>query len=292
MEKQKLSYVYALISIVLWSTVATAFKLGLRELNFIQLLWYSSIVSLIALFVIIVLQKKLFLLKTLRLKDIAYSAFLGLLNPFGYYMVLLKAYSLLPAQLAQPLNYTWPIMLVLLSVPLLKQKLPPFSLVAIFISFSGVYFISSKGNPLNFSFEEPFGVFLATFSSIIWALFWIYNVRDKKDEVIKLFLNFVFGLLYVSIVLFLFSDFQLPTQNGLYATLYIGLFEMGITFVMWLKAMQLTNSTAKISNLVFLSPFLALIFIHFILEEKIYWTTFLGIVLIIIGIIIQQIKKI
>jgi len=291
MEKQKLSYVYALISIVLWSTVATAFKLGLRELNFIQLLWYSSIVSLIALFVIIVLQKKLFLLKTLRLKDIAYSAFLGLLNPFGYYMVLLKAYSLLPAQLAQPLNYTWPIMLVLLSVPLLKQKLPPFSLVAIFISFSGVYFISSKGNPLNFSFEEPFGVFLATFSSIIWALFWIYNVRDKKDEVIKLFLNFVFGLLYVSIVLFLFSDFQLPTQNGLYATLYIGLFEMGITFVMWLKAMQLTNSTAKISNLVFLSPFLALIFIHFILEEKIYWTTFLGIVLIIIGIIIQQIKK-
>jgi len=164
-------------------------------------------------------------------------------------------------------------------------------LVAIFISFSGVYFISSKGNPLNFSFEEPFGVFLATFSSIIWALFWIYNVRDKKDEVIKLFLNFVFGLLYVSIALFLFSDFQLPTQNGLYATLYIGLFEMGITFVMWLKAMQLTNSTAKISNLVFLSPFLALIFIHFILEEKIYWTTFLGIVLIIIGIIIQQIKK-
>jgi len=291
MEKQKLSYVYALISIVLWSTVATAFKLGLRELNFIQLLWYSSIVSLIALFVIIVLQKKLFLLKTLRLKDIAYSAFLGLLNPFGYYMVLLKAYSLLPAQLAQPLNYTWPIMLVLLSVPLLKQKLPPFSLVAIFISFSGVYFISSKGNPLNFTFEEPFGVFLATFSSIIWALFWIYNVRDKKDEVIKLFLNFVFGLLYVSIALFLFSDFQLPTQNGLYATLYIGLFEMGITFVMWLKAMQLTNSTAKISNLVFLSPFLALIFIHFILEEKIYWTTFLGIVLIIIGIIIQQIKK-
>ena len=291
MEKQKLSYVYALISIVLWSTVATAFKLGLRELNFIQLLWYSSIVSLIALFVIIVVQKKLFLLKTLRLKDIAYSAFLGLLNPFGYYMVLLKAYSLLPAQLAQPLNYTWPIMLVLLSVPLLKQKLPPFSLVAIFISFSGVYFISSKGNPLNFSFEEPFGVFLATFSSIIWALFWIYNVRDKKDEVIKLFLNFVFGLLYVSIALFLFSDFQLPTQNGLYATLYIGLFEMGITFVMWLKAMQLTNSTAKISNLVFLSPFLALIFIHFILEEKIYWTTFLGIVLIIIGIIIQQIKK-
>jgi len=291
MEKQKLSYVYALISIVLWSTVATAFKLGLRELNFIQLLWYSSIVSLIALFVIIVLQKKLFLLKTLRLKDIAYSAFLGLLNPFGYYMVLLKAYSLLPAQLAQPLNYTWPIMLVLLSVPLLKQKLPPFSLVAIFISFSGVYFISSKGNPLNFTFEEPFGVFLATFSSIIWASFWIYNVRDKKDEVIKLFLNFVFGLLYVSIALFLFSDFQLPTQNGLYATLYIGLFEMGITFVMWLKAMQLTNSTAKISNLVFLSPFLALIFIHFILEEKIYWTTFLGIVLIIIGIIIQQIKK-
>jgi drug/metabolite transporter (DMT)-like permease len=39
------------------------------------------------------------------------SAITGALNPFGYYLILFKAYSLLPAQLAQPLNMIWPVTL-------------------------------------------------------------------------------------------------------------------------------------------------------------------------------------
>ena len=39
-----------------------------------------------------------------------------------YYLILLKAYQLLPAQVAQPLNMIWPVILVFLSVPILKQK--------------------------------------------------------------------------------------------------------------------------------------------------------------------------
>ena len=41
---------------------------------------------------------------------------LGLVNPFLYYLVLFKAYDLLPAQEAQAINYTWALMLAFLSV--------------------------------------------------------------------------------------------------------------------------------------------------------------------------------
>ena len=35
------------------------------------------------------------------------------------------------------------------------------------------------------------------------------------------------------------------------AVTYVGLFEMGITFVLWLSALKSTNNTARISNLIF-----------------------------------------
>ncbi|NJK98814.1 MAG: EamA family transporter, partial [Bacteroidales bacterium] len=48
---------------------------------------------------------------------------LGFLNPLLYYLVLFKAYSLLPAQIAQPLNYTWPLILVILSIIFLSKNI-------------------------------------------------------------------------------------------------------------------------------------------------------------------------
>jgi drug/metabolite transporter (DMT)-like permease len=72
---------------------------------------------------------------------------------------------------------------------------------------------------------------------------------------------------------------------------YIGLFEMGIPFVLWLKALQLSETTGKISNLIYLTPFLSLIFIHTILKERLFYTSVIGLGLIIAGILVQRIKK-
>ena len=154
---------------------------------------FSSFVSLIALFLIIVSQGKISSLIKSSKKDYLHSALGGFLNPFIYYIFLFKAYALLPAQEAQPLNYTWPIMLILLSIPLLKQKISLKSLLAICISFFGVFVISTHGNILAFHFSNLNGALLALCTAVIWALFWILNIKDKRDELIKLFLNFFFG---------------------------------------------------------------------------------------------------
>ena len=291
MNFNKKAYFFACLSVLFWSTVATSFKLALREYDFIQLIFYASVVTIFLLFLILVFQKKTDLIFKQTRKQWLYSLLMGLLNPISYYLVLFKAYSLLPAQVAQPLNMIWPIMLALLSVPLLNQKIGWFSFLALAISFIGVFFISSQGGLNGFRNTDPFGVFLAIGSSVLWSLYWIFNVRDKRDEIIKLFLNFVFGAIYLLPVVFLFSSFQIKTGISLAAVIYTGIFEVGITYIIWLKAMNLTTSNAKIGNVAFFTPFLSLIFIHFVLKETIYITTFIGLLFIITGVLVQQIDR-
>ena len=291
MKNLSKAYLYAGLTIIFWGTSASAFKIGLKHIDYFQLLFIATSTAVLFLFFILVYQKKLILIKRFSIRDYSQSILLGFLNPFLYYTVLFIAYSLLPAQVAQPLNFVWPITLVLLSVPILKQKLKLKSMIALLLSFIGVILISSEGNIRNMEVSYTLRVFLALGSSVVWALFWLYNVKDNRDEILKLFFNFLFALLFISITLLIYSDIKGINFKGLAAGIYIGLFEMGITFVLWLKALKLAGRTDKIGNLIFLTPFCSLIFISMILGEKIFVTTFFGLILIVTGIFVQQVKR-
>lgn len=289
MEKTHKSYIYAALAILFWSTVPTAFKISLRELEILSMLTIASLTSTFILLIVVLAGKKVHLIKITTRKELLNSAILGFINPFLYYLILLKAYQLLPAQIAQPLNMIWPIVLVFLSVPILGQKIERKSFIALIISFTGVYIISSQGGLLNPGHSDLTGIFLATGSSVFWAFYFILNVKDKRDEGVKLLLNFVFGSIYLIVAMIVTRKFQIETGfMGAAASVYVGLFEMGITFLLWLKALQTASTIAKISNLVYLAPFLSLIFVHFILHEPVYYTTPLGLVFIISGIFIQN----
>lgn len=288
MKQQSKSYVYALVTILCWSTIATAFKISLEHFDFYQLLFFSSFFATIVHFIILIAQNKISLIKKLSHKDLSWSFFLGLLNPFLYYLVLLKAYTLLKAQEAGTLNYIWPITLVLLSIPMLKQKIRWTNILAIVISFFGIIIISTEGKINSYEFHEPMGILLALSSSIFWSLYWIYNIKDKRDESIKLFTNFVAGTFYSLIAVLIFSDFNITGSKGIAGAAYLGLFEMGLPFFLWLKALKLSENTAKVANLIYLSPFFSLIIIQLVLKEQIIAATIIGLFFIVGGIIMQQ----
>jgi len=288
MEKQRQAYSYAIFVVLFWATVASAFKISLRYLDFLQLVFFATITSTIVLLIILIIENKLKLFQTLTKKDCLNSVVLGFLNPFLYYLVLFKAYSLLPAQEAQPLNQTWAIVLSLLSIILLKQKIKLKSILAIFISFIGVIMISTHGKIAQFKFSNPIGVVLALGSAFIWALYWIYNIKDERDEIIKLSLNFVFGSIFIFVMILFVKKMIVPSIQGFIGAIYVGIFEMGITFVLWLKALKLSKTTAQVSNLIYLVPFLSLMVINLTVGEKILPSTIIGLIFIITGIIIQQ----
>jgi drug/metabolite transporter (DMT)-like permease len=273
--------------------VPTAFKISLGELEVLQMLTIASLTSMIILLVFVLAGNKTGLIRKASGKELLNSAILGFINPFLYYIILLNAYQLLPAQVAQPLNMVWPFILVFLSVPILGQKIERKSFIALFISFAGVYIISSQDHLFSAGHSNLKGVVLATGSSIFWAIYFILNVKDKRDEAVKLFLNFLFGSAYLVIAMIITGKWQVEIGlKGALASVYIGIFEMGITFLFWLKALKMASTTDKISNLVYLAPFISLVFIHFILHEPVYYTTPAGLLLIISGILIQNRKTV
>jgi drug/metabolite transporter (DMT)-like permease len=288
MEKQGQGYVYAIVAVLIWATVASAFKISLRYLDFLQLLFCASIVSVSFFFAVLLIQGKLALLETYSKGDWVHSALLGFLNPFLYYVVLFKAYSLLSAQEAQTLNYTWPIMITLLSIPILRQKTKFQSVFAIIISFAGVLITTTQGDIFGFRFTNLTGILLALSSAAIWALFWIYSVKDNRDEVAKLFLNFTFGLVFILVSILFFSELVVPDIIGLLGAIYVGLFEMGITFIIWLRALKLSKTTAQVSHFIYVVPFLSLIVIHFVVGEMILISTIIGLIFVVTGIVLQQ----
>lgn len=288
MTRQGKAYAYAMVTVFFWSTAATAFKLSLRFLDPIQLLFYANIVSILTLFIVLITQKKFGLLSKYSKQDLGRCALLGVLNPFLYYLVLLKAYDLLPAQEAQPLNYTWAIMLAILSVPLLKQKLGIKEFGAILLSYFGVVIISTHGDVLSLRFSNTVGVLLALGSTVIWALYWIYNTKDKNDPVASLLLSFCFAFPLVLLATVLFSDLKIAPVPGILGAAYVGVFEMGIAFVLWLKALKLSTTAARIGTLIFFAPFLSLVFIHFLVGEDIRTATIVGLIFIVVGSALQQ----
>ena len=182
-------------------------------------------------------------------------------------------------------------MLAFLSVIFLKQKLTLKDIFAGIICYFGVLIISTKGEPFSLNFSNMDGVFFALLSTVLWSMYWIINTKQKSDPIVGLFSNFLISLPLIIIYFVLTQPLVFPDIKGILAASYVGFFEMGITFLFWLKAMQSATSTAKIANLIFISPFISLIFIHFIIGEEIYLSTIFGLSIIIFGLILQQYKS-
>ena len=153
-KKDRQALLYGLAAVLAWSTVATAFKLALRELDVLQLLAYSVCFSAVALLSIVVWQGRLPLLREYAGQSPGYFLLMGLVNPVAYYLVLLHAYDLLPAQQAQAINYTWAISLAVLAVPLLGHKLNRRDLIALVLGYGGVLIIATRGQVLALELER------------------------------------------------------------------------------------------------------------------------------------------
>tara|TARA_B100001079_G_scaffold169203_1_gene145224 strand:+ start:2312 stop:3211 length:900 start_codon:yes stop_codon:yes gene_type:complete len=288
LSKQFKPYLFAVSAIFFWSTVASAFKLSLEHMEPVQLVFFASIFSALAFFVILLIQNKLSLVMKLEKADFVRYFFLSLLNPFLYYIILLNAYKLLPAQEAMAINYSWVIMMAILSMPILKQKVTIQTFIAITVSYLGVIVIATNGEPFSFKFTNILGVTYALLTTVIWATFWLFNTREKKDSVVSLFVIFLFSIFFLSLAMIISPTHKTITLDGLIGSAYIGLFEMGVTFFLWQSALSLSSNVTKITTLAFLTPFMSLLVIYIVLGEVILLSSVLGILLIITGLIIQK----
>ncbi|MCB1644255.1 MAG: DMT family transporter [Pseudomonadales bacterium] len=284
---ERKAWIFGLTAVLCWSTVATAFKIALAHLDIQQLILIACLSSGSLLLALTLVQGRgTELLQSLN-DHWRISLVSALMNPLIYYVVLFEAYNRLPAQVAQPINYTWAIVLSILSVVILGQRLALRDILACIICYAGVLLVAAQGEFSLPGGEALAGLLFAIGSTVIWAGYWILNLKDPRDPVIAVTTNFLLASPIALLLCWLFSDFTL-SKAGLLAGLYVGCFEMGIAFLCWSLALRYAENTARVSNLIFISPFLSLILIGAVLGEPLYWTTFAGLLVIIGGLLIQK----
>ncbi|MDD5581598.1 MAG: DMT family transporter [Candidatus Marinimicrobia bacterium] len=272
------------LALLMWSTVATAFKLTLQFCTPYQLLFVSVITAALILTPTGFMTSRN---KKIEKKGIYQALGTGLLMPLLYYTVLFIAYDRLPAQSAQIINFTWPVFMAIAAMILNREPVNFYRILFLFVSLTGAVVVITQGTFRLRGIDDGWGSFLAFGSALLWTTFWMVQSSNPLPSVLRM------GLFFTSascvMILLAVGGFSLiPTSPKAWlGGIYVGLFEMSLPFLVWQKALEKTHSVAIISNVIYLSPFLSLIYIHTILGETIHRSSLAGLLLISIGLLFQ-----
>lgn len=285
MTRNTKSIVLAACAVLSWATVATAFKIALHHLTVYNMLFVATVTAMLIYAAVMTIEGKWGSLRKMQEKLLWQTMGLGVLNPVVYYLVLFQAYDMLPAQVAQPVNYAWPIVLLVLLAIFDHEPIAGRKYIGMAISVGGVVCISMGGGGLEGGVSVG-GVLMALLSAVLWASYWMLNnrLRDKVDTTVSLFLGFFAGSV-VLIAAGAVVGIHVDTTAGLLSGIYIGCFEMGIPFLTFGIALRITKNPTLINQMCYLSPFLSLFLIAMVLGEKIAPATYAGLALIVAGLV-------
>lgn len=300
---ENLALMYATVTVLCWSTVSSAFKLSLQNTTPLELLWVASLSSA-ALLTLLGYCHPRWHIRTLWQNSEHTTrlwqrvGLLACLNPVSYYLLLFAAYDRLPGQLAQPLNFTWPLVLLLLQSLLRRQWLTTRQWIALLLSFFGVLWIATGGQPLQWpDHVSGLGVGLALISTLFWAIYWLLNshiIEQYRYNAIPLLamVSWVGSIILTLIVMAMMAaghPTSLNTSTWI-GGFYVGCFEMGIAFVCWQLALSHTQNPQLLGNIIYLTPFGSLLVLS-IFVETIQPSSWVGLVFIIVGIILQSLDR-
>lgn len=291
MEQSKTAYIYLILTIILWSATPAVAKLALGEINNFQLLFYTSIVGIISLFLVCLFQGKLKILISYTGKDYLKMFGMGFLGIFLYYIFLYGSFALAPAGQVNVVNYLWPVFIIIFSIPILKEKFNYKTILAIFVSFLGALIAFTKGNFSIFSNQYTVGYLLAALGAVCYGLFSVFGKKFEYDKFSSMLVYYISAAILIIPTALFFSGFVIPTSlTTIIAILVLGGIMNSIAFVFWFKALKLGH-THKTANLIYSVPFLAMVWTYFLNTEPFAISSIIGLILIVVGIFIQLRNK-
>lgn len=281
----KKTYLFTFTAIFLWSTVSTISKLLLSSYDNFQVLWISAFFAMAFLFVLNTATGNIKRLKEYKLKDYGISLLIGFPGTFLYYVLFYAGTDLMPASQAFIVNYTWPIMSVVFACIILKEKMTLRKGIAIGMSFLGVVIVMGD-NFSQFNDKMVLGATCCVLGAACYGLFTSLNQKFRYDKRISMMLNFVATFILTSIINLFRGNLFVPSPIEALGFIWNGMFSMGIAITVWAIALE-SGKTAKISNLAYITPFASLIWTSLILKEELHKNFIIGLLVIIIGVIIQ-----
>ncbi len=274
--------IFVLICVALWGLIPVVARLGQSSLDNHQFLFWSSLVSFLVLFVNATLAGEVKEITSYSLRDWAFIMFLGLLGTYIYYLFLYLGYAQAKGLEVLVIQYTWPILIVVLSLIILKEKLTSRKALAIAFGFIGVVTVLTKGEFASIDVSNPSVIFLVGMGAFCFALFSVLSKTVTKSPTIVVSLYFLAALIASFFSMLYFSGFAIPSSQEILPILLNGLLVNGYSYIFWKKALLATEAS-YLAPFTYIAPILSAIYLVLIFDEPFLLAYGFGLMLILVG---------
>lgn len=282
------SYTYAFITVCIWATMAAIVKVMLSDMPNMEVLAVSSVFAFVFLLIMNIKTGVIKEMKRYSIKNYGIMSGLGFVGLFLYSALYYYGLAQLTSQEACVLNYLWPMMLVLFSCMILKEKLTIVKVAAMLSSFAGVMILSigQEGLPKGNVFG---GIVACILAAACYGLFSVLNKKADYNQNISMMILWL--VVAVCATIFgLLTEEWIPIRGMQWlGILWLGVVIDAVAYLLWALALKESADTAKIANLAYLTPFLSVIISAIFLKEKLKTQVVIALIFIIGGIFIQSV---
>lgn len=283
----KKNYMYALTTVFIWSTMAAIVKKMLFDIPNLEALAISSCFAFLFLLIVNVKNGMIIEMKRYSIKEYGIMSVLGFIGLFLYSALYYYGLSQLSSQEACILNYLWPIMLVVFSCVILKERMTTMKCIAMVCSFIGII-ILSIGNGSASTGNTTIGIISCIIAAACYGLFSVLNKKANFNQNISMMVIWLIAAICATI-LGVMTENWVPIKGIQWiGILWLGIVIDAVAYLLWALALKGTENTAKIANLAYLTPFLSLIVSAVFLKEKIHMQALVALIFIIGGILLQN----
>jgi len=284
-------YIYAFISMSFWALSFVWYKDAFISYQPTTVILLRMIISVAILFFILVLTGKKIIP---QLSDFKWLFLLSFFEPFCYFMG--EGYGMqhvsptTGAIIISTIPLLTPLFLLVLGV---KEKLSFANFAGIVLSFTGIIFVVlSEGGSVSASGKGVSLLFIAVVSAIFFSIV-LKKVGPKYNSIVIVFwqnLMAVFMFLPVFLIFELNSFLNSTHEFAAYsAILKLGIFPSTISFVLFIPVVTQIGA-AKANTFTNLIPVITAIFSFFFFGEQFGIIKIVGVLAVITGLFISQIK--
>ncbi len=290
MKSKTKAIIYVLICVGLWAFIPVVSKLGQKDLDNHQFLFWSSVSSLFFLVFLTITQKKTKDFLKYNISDWFHVVFLGFLGIYLYYILIYFGYAQAQGIEVLVLEYSWPIFVVILSVFILKEKLTWKKVLTIMIGFLGVFLVLTKGNFSQIHLENFWVDILVLLAAFSAALFSVLSKKAYFEPYTMVTIFFLTATVASFFSMILFSNFLLPSKNAIIPIIINGFFVNGYSYILWIKVLK-ESEASFVAPFVFLTPIISIFYLIIFFQESFLPIYGFGLFAVIAGGLLNSSKK-
>ncbi len=279
MKNRDKALLYTSLSILAWSFIPVVSSLAQQKIDGSNFLFYSNIFSVIAIFIYAKISKYSIKFDKNIIKQ---TAILGFLGTFLYYVCIYFGYKFANPIEVIIVQYLWPVLIVVLSVFLLREKLTFKKILSIILGFLAIVIVITKGDISIFSFNFPIGLSVVLLGAFSFALFSVLSKKIDIDPISATLMFFVWGSLFSLIWVFCTTGLKPLDIDSLFFIAINGIIINGISYIWWIEAIRLWEAS-KVAVFVYITPILGTLWLVILSNTDLFLSYGIALIFVIIA---------